>query len=279
VAELSDEMLMAYADGALDPVEHAAVEAAIGRHPEYQRKVEKFRATLKPVRRAFEEEPNAGSVQSLIASLQTGDGRPESAAADPQPGEVVFLRGRQAPARSRALWQYLPTAIAASLAALAGGGIGWLLHAGPPAVPETSASLVAFSDRGLLAQGALANVLETERSGAAIAARGAGGQSWRLNVSFTFRSVSREHCRRYEANSEVAGRYAGYACRGADGRWVVHAHMKLDSRAPGPAGFAPAAGSDDGALDAAIRAAMDGDVLQSGQEAELIAGRWPGKDN
>ncbi len=275
MAELSDEMLMAYADGALDPADHAAVEAAIERHPEYRRKVEKFRATLKPVQSAFATAPPATRIAALIAG---DDGQAETEAAALSAGRVVFLPGRQARARAGAPRRFLPTALAASIAGLAGGALGWFLHTGAPADREASVGLVAVSDRGLVARGALERVLETERSGTAVAARVEGGQTWQLGVSFTFRSLGQENCRRYEASNGVEGRFAGYACRSADQRWVVYAHAKLARRATGGAGFAPAAGGDDGAVDAAIRAVMDGDVLQSDQEAALIAGRWASKD-
>ena len=44
VAEISDELLMAYADGALDPADRATVEAALQQHPQYREKVEKVQS-------------------------------------------------------------------------------------------------------------------------------------------------------------------------------------------------------------------------------------------
>jgi anti-sigma factor RsiW len=41
-------MLMAYADGRLDPVSREVVEATLRDRPEYRAKVEKFRQTLMP---------------------------------------------------------------------------------------------------------------------------------------------------------------------------------------------------------------------------------------
>jgi hypothetical protein len=55
---------------------------------------------------------------------------------------------------------------------------------------------------------------------------------------------------------------------------VVHAHAKLDPKVSNNKAFAPAAGDGDAALEAAIRAVMDGDVYQANEEAELIARRW-----
>jgi hypothetical protein len=55
--------------------------------------------------------------------------------------------------------------------------------------------------------------------------------------------------------------------------------VTLDKKGPGGTGFTPAAGDDDAALDAAIRGAMDGDVLRSEEEAQLIADRWSNSRN
>jgi hypothetical protein len=49
--------------------------------------------------------------------------------------------------------------------------------------------------------------------------------------------------------------------------------VRLDAKANGKFGFAPA-GGDEIPLDAAIRAYMDSDVLQSAEEFRLIENHW-----
>ena len=70
MADLSDEVLMAYADGLLNPAERASVEASIREHPEYQQKVERFRATRKPVQRAFEQRMDGRNLAALSMICQ-----------------------------------------------------------------------------------------------------------------------------------------------------------------------------------------------------------------
>jgi hypothetical protein len=267
VADLSDEILMAYADDALDPAERAGVEAAIETRPDYQAKVSRFRATRKPVQQAINDQLNMERLAPLVARIR-GDQRRGMGAS--QKGARIFtLPGAPVRTMSTAPRTYWPMAIAASLALLVGGGAGWFTHG---VATSASPEFVAFSDGDLVAEGALAKVLETARSGSALGARTADG-AWQLQTTFSFHA-SGSPCRRYEISNAAIGRFAGYACRSGDGRWLVHAQVTLDKKGPVGTGFMPAAQDDDAALYAAIRSAMDGDVLGSKEEAQLIANRW-----
>ena len=275
MADLSDEMLMAFADDALDPAERAVVEAAIEKRPDYQVKVAKFRATRKPVQQAINDQVKLDRFAPLVARIR-GDERRTMATGDM--GARIFTlpgaRVRKVSTTPRTHW---PMAIAASLALLMGGGLGWFTRGVATSALPASPAFVAFSAGDLVAEGALARVLESERSGAALGIR-AGDGAWQPKTSFSFRA-SDLPCRRYEMSNEAIGRFGGYACRSSDGRWLVHAQMTLDKKGSSGTGFTPAAGDDDAALDAAIRVAMDGDVLRSEEEARLIADRWANTRN
>jgi hypothetical protein len=263
---------MAYADDALDPAERAGVEAAIATRPDYRAKVSKFRSTRKPVQQAINDQLNMERLAPLVAVIR-GDQRRRMAASE-KGARIFTLPGARARTISTAPRTYWPMAIAASLALLMGGGAGWLTHG---AATSASPEFVAFSDGDLLAKGALAKVLETAPSGSALGVRAADG-AWQLQTTFSFHA-SASPCRRYEMSNEAIGRFGGYACRSGDGRWLVHAQVTLGKRAPAGKDFTPSAGDDDTALYAAIRAAMDGDVLGSKEEARLIANRWTDSGN
>src|SRR5215470_14544851 len=112
---------MAYADGQLDPAERANVEASIRELPEYQRKVEKFRATLKPVHQAFQERMDRGHL-ALAARIRQEVPATASASQSIGPSHAqsrASLLASYFP--SYATW---PVALAASLALLVGGGLG-----------------------------------------------------------------------------------------------------------------------------------------------------------
>jgi hypothetical protein len=267
VAEIADELLMAYADGALDPTTRATVEAALEKHPHYREKVEKFRSTRNPIRAAFQEELQPSHLEPLIDRI-----RRDTANANAQ--RVVRISNAKSRIPTFSFRPHLPTAIAASVALLIGATLGWSLHLRPVVTSQGSPGLVRFSGGGLLAQGPLKELLEGASSGAPVMGKTEDGETWRLATTFTFRSASRSPCRRYEISSDATGRFAGYACRSQESEWFVHAHATLDPKVPNNIGFVPAAGHEDAALEAAIRTAMDGGLYSSREEAELIASRW-----
>lgn len=271
MAEISDELLMAYADGALDAADRAAVETAIEAHPAYREKVEKFRATRAPIGAAFQRELVVGDLEPLIRRIGREGTRP--AAHQGPLGAMPVSRGAAGGAHRHRLGRYVPMAMAASLALLAGGAAGWLLHS---RAGGSSEGLVRFSDGGLKAQGPLQDLLERARSGISVVASTVDGQAWTLKTSFTFRSAAQSLCRRYEIGNPAAGRFVGYACRSGEGQWFVRAHASLRKGTPDSKGFVPAAGDGDGEVDAAIRSVMEGDVYLSKDEEALIANRWAG---
>jgi anti-sigma factor RsiW len=268
VADLTDEVLMAYADGLLDPAERTDIEASIKEHPEYQRKVEKFRATLKPVHQAFQEAMDSNQLELAARITQ------EVPAAATVSNVQTIAPGNARP-RASSIGAYLPwpAALVATLALAVGGGLGWFMHSSAQRDP-TAADLITFGDGSLQAEGALAQLLETAKSGVVVSARDVHGRAWQLKTIFSFRSVADVPCRRYELSSGATERFAGYACRDSNGRWHIQAHARLDAKVNGKPRFSPAGDSHESAVDAASRTNMNGDVLESSEECRLIENHW-----
>ena len=269
MAGLSDEELMAYADGQLDPAEQANVEASIRERPEHQRKVEKFRATLKPVHQAFQERMDRGHL-ALAARIR----QEVPATVSDRDAQTKGPNHAQSRASLIASYSTWPAALAASLALLVGGELGWFMHGSPQRHETALADLITFGDGSLQAEGALAELLETAKSGTAVNARDVHGRAWQLKTIFSFRSVADVPCRRYELTSDATERFAGYACRDRNARWLIQAHARLDAKVNDKPEFSPASGSNEVPLDVAIRADMNGDVLQSSEEFRLIKNHW-----
>ena len=276
MAEIPDELLMAYADGALDPADRARVEAAIEAHPPYREKVEKFNATRRLLQRAFRAELDTSRARPLIDMISHQESRPAAAAPIAlKTGRIASISSGEARGRVYGSWQRLPVAIAASVLLLIGASLAWWLNSTLIMTAQHQPGFVRFSGGGLLAQGALHELLEKTRSGTGLNAQG-DGEVWKLQSSFSFPSVNRTPCRRYEINGERAGRFAGYACRLGEAQWFVQGHVKLATKvSKGGGGFVPAAGEGDVALEEAIRVTIDGDdVYESKKEEELIRQGW-----
>ena len=207
MAGLSDEELMAYADGQLDPAEQANVEASIRERPEHQRKVEKFRATLKPVHQAFQERMDRGHL-ALAARIR----QEVPATVSDRDAQTKGPNHAQSRASLIASYSTWPAALAASLALLVGGELGWFMHGSPQRHETALADLITFGDGSLQAEGALAELLETAKSGTAVNARDVHGRAWQLKTIFSFRSMANLPCRRYELTNDATRRFAGYAC-------------------------------------------------------------------
>jgi surface antigen len=278
VSVVSDEVLMAYADGVLAPAERDAVEAIMQRHPECRQKVEKFRATLSPLQNLFRDSVGVENLEPLIERIRHADLAPSPAPARPAAVRQLPQARPMRQARHAAWHQHYPMAIAASLALLIGAGLGSLLQ--PKAASSVpTASFIGVSDGRLTAQGSLQDLLEHTARGIPVRTELAAGDSWELEAAFTFRSIAQQPCRRYELRSMAQGHFAGFACRDGDGQWTVQAHAKLDSTPVNPGGgFAPASGPSvdaaDVALEAAIRAASGGKLYPDADEKAALVAGW-----
>jgi hypothetical protein len=186
---LSDEILMAYADGELDAPQREQVEQAMRSDPQVAAAVERHRALRADVFAAF-----AGVLDEPVpARLQ-----PRQGAQRVRVDALAVAGARPLPAR----WSWPQwTAMAASLAVgVLAGALGWQgMHAGADASP--------FGRQGdaLVARGGLATALSQRLA----AAPGADAGGVRLGVSF--RATDGHYCRSF-----TLGTTAGLACRDGD---------------------------------------------------------------
>lgn len=240
---LSDDVLMAYADGELDAPLRAQVEEAMRSDPQVAAAVERHRALRADVFAAF-----AGVLDEPVpARLQPRESAP------PVRIDVLAAAGaRPLPAR----WSWPQWgAMAASLAVgVLAGALGWrATHAGADASP--------FGRQGdaLVAQGPLATALSQQLA----AAPAAGDGGVRLGVSF--RAVDGHYCRSF-----TLGATAGLACRtGEAWRIPVLAEGEAQQGAYRQAGSAlPAAVLD------AIDQRIAGHALDAEAERAARAGGW-----
>jgi hypothetical protein len=279
VAKVTDETLMAYADGALSPLARAKVEAFLQAHPEVRGRIEIFRATGAPLSRLYRR-PIAEPVPTYLKDFVLNyplHGETAKAQA-PKKAPTRWFRGLQEETRlfmanlvrwlgtpaPAARWQFA----AASAAFLALGlGAGAYLHS-----DRASSDLVTFHDGHIYASGPLSDVLEKELSGRESRIAGVRGEAVTMRASLTFKSKENTYCREYEVESPSDGRFVGLGCRGSDGKWALEVNLSASNAVKGR--IKTAGGTDDTALDAIVDHMMDGDVFGKAQEAAAINSGW-----
>lgn len=269
MTRFSDEVLMAYADGALDGPERDAVEAAIRDDSEVRETVEMFRRTRQLVSEAFavpaSEAPPAAIVDAILAA---------PAAPAPAATRLRSLEGGRAgsPARverTRAGHFTPPSrralAMAASLALAAGLALGvvagrWTTDGGDPAL-----SLGAVHDGSTLGQ-----ALERLASGTVSPDR-------RWTVVATFRDRANRACREVELLARDAGQRpiaAGVACRTNRGGWTIEGAARIAGAQRSDGSFEPAGSAERDALDGLLNLLGASRALPSEEERALLEKGW-----
>jgi negative regulator of sigma E activity len=237
----SEETLMAYADGELDLVVRAEIEAAMAHDPEVARAVERHRLMAAQVRAAYDgvlDEPVPERLATLVASAATA---PVIDLAARRDGRRISVGPLQMPA-----WVALAASVAVGLF------VGILLMRSPAAVYEAV-------EGALVARGALDQALDSQLASAP------GDSGVRIGISFKDRNG--DYCRTFHLQRDVSA--AGLACR-SDGSW----HLQVLAAAPAIVGeLQPAAAMPIPVLHA-VDAAIDGEPLDPAAEAAARDAGW-----
>ena len=247
---VTDEMIMAYADGELDADGCALVEAAIAEDPDIAGRIEahhRLRATLTGAFGGVLVEPVP---ERLIEAVR----RPPSPNTDNVVDLARFRAKPEAPARRPVPQWAQYGAIAATLVVGVMVGRVWLT---PPAAP-----LVVGPAGQMAAQGDLAVALNNQL------ASGGGGKAVVIGVSF--RSTSGQYCRTFQVNQGQG--LAGLACREPKG-WAVRMAMTSAPQAAA-AGYRTAASETPAPVLDAVQGLIAGDPLDAKSEARAQAAGW-----
>ena len=227
---ISDEILMAYADGEADAATRAQVEAAMQEDPEIGRRVARHRALRDAMQGAGASVLAEPVPERLIAAAR---GRaPAGAVVDLSRAREAAIR--KAPGVSRG-WQ--PAAMAASL--LVGLALGYLGWHGPAALIQSNSS------GGLVAGAALAEALSTQLSDDRSPSRAA-------TAGLSFRAKTGAYCRAFALTGADAS--SGLACH-EDNGWSI----KVLAQSP-PAGTPTQFRTAGSELSPAVRAAIEGSI-------------------
>jgi hypothetical protein len=276
VVNLSDEILMAYADGHLDARERSRVDAHLMSNPEGRKRLEVFTTTGASLGLLFQKPMNEPVPAHLVEFLLRHN-------AAPRVKPLSYWR------KSRNLLDMLRTALhspasswhmafASGAMLVIGASVGWLSHANfgnsSPLQGAASSSearnLVAFNDGQFLADGAFQQALETTPSGKEVALNSAV----KMKVTLTFKSREKTYCREYEILTNSAADYAGLGCRDQKGKWSLQVNAASAHRNAQSNQTIPAGSESLGALEATVNDLMEGDALGRNEELTAIGNNW-----
>jgi len=290
---IDDLMLMAYADGELDPADRQRVEAALARDSALRERLALFAGTsalLSPLDETLSE-PLPPAIErgheALAAALLQ-----RARAEDPQQlrdtgrpavrDEAASARRERGSGRLRALRDWLfgsPYGFAAAAASFVIGGLLGLLA---PAIwqsgaPTRGSATVASAGGDEL----LARALATVPAGTALTQTGDSGRR-SLTPLLSIRTADGRYCREFVdvqtgAGSPTTRSARGLACRDDRGNWQLRVLVAQDE-AGGPAGanddaYQPASGGL-AEFDALVEQLAPGDPLTDAEEAEAIDRGW-----
>jgi hypothetical protein len=252
---IGDDVIMAYADGALAPDQRPAVRDAVARQPALMQRFESFLFTRGPLARPFDAILAAPIPERLLRALR------EPAPARTRPTTSLLARladGLRMPSFSPAV---------AIPAVLIGAAAGWLVH------DALRSDFEPLENRGFVASAPLQKALEQTPGGTSASIV----EGLNFKPTLTFASVQQTWCRQYELSHGAALWSGGLACRTTDGAWRVIALTEPEPRiaTPGPDRIEPAGKED--VLEGIRAQIKDGNVLGRIDEERLIKERWQTK--
>jgi hypothetical protein len=239
---VSDEMLMAYADGEADDATRTLIEAAMRDNPEIRRRVARHRALRQAVQGAFAEVLDEPVPQRLVAAAR---GAPA--------GNVVALARARGEA-GKGLRRRQPAAMAASL--LLGLALGYLGWRGSAPLVTSNGELVA----GAGLADALSTQLSSDRAPGRVAITG-----------LSFRAKSGDYCRTFSLTGTHSN--SGLACR-EGGNWKIKVLAQSPKTPPSASAFRPATSADSPAVRAAVEESIDGEPLDQAGEIAARQEHW-----
>lgn len=249
--DISDELLMRFADGELDAETSAEIERAMETDDELVARVALFIETRHAAKTAMKpllEEPLPAELKAVVERMVADQVTAQNASG----ATVLPFQPRSANDRRASRWL---APMAASLAAVIAGIGGYWLGRGTEPVPSGLLPLAVGSPA---LDAALVSVLSGEE-------RQLQNSNQRFRAIATFRDSARALCREFELDSVDRSTVVSVACRtGAE--W----HVTFAVVAPGDSGgYAPASSTE--TLDAYLSAIDAGPPLETAEEAKALS--------
>jgi hypothetical protein len=254
---ISDETLMAYADGELDAAARAAVESAMREDPQIETRVAAHRTLRRKVQAAYSAELSEDVPERLLTAARGGEST-RSKVVNLQDARAAMERSASRARPVRPQWR-TAGAIAASL--IAGVGLGFFMwgQTGSPLMRSAGGALVA---RGQLAQ-ALSTQLAAEQS-----------RSSPVQIGVSFRAKSGDYCRTFALSGAVSP--SGLACR-RGGEWQVQSLIQ-EAGPVGDSGYRTAGSAMSETILKSVEGQIAGEPLDQAGERAARQRSWSAAD-
>jgi hypothetical protein len=248
---ISDETLMAFADGELDDAARAEVELAMREDPQIEKRIAEHRAMRERVHAAYSAELSEEIPDRLLRAARGNAPAAQSSAGF----------GRAAPrARPRRMRWRFPASVAASL--IVGLGVGYFVQS------PLQSPLQRNAGGAIIARGPLATALSSQ-----LAAEQSPASAVRIGLSFLAKSG--DYCRTFFLSGAISP--AGLACRhGAD--WQVVALTEERGAAADESGYRTAGSAVPAAILSAVEGQISGEPLDQAGEKDARGRHWNALD-
>lgn len=270
--EISDEILMSFADGMLSPQEHVEVAAAVRNDPELARRLRAFEATGIALQRLYDPIFNEPVPARLIERIRSY--------------QAPVVPARPTPSRIGGLWSLLSTMSVAPARPLLFGGacaaaliVGWAGFEGyNPSSGDGPAIVVAGKDGHAVATGDFKAMFETLPSRVRAEFKAADGAAI---VLLSFKSKDAAYCRQYELQMAEGRPLSGVACRTSAGEWRIDREAEISraanlEMAASPGKLVVAGDGDDSAsaVEQRVDELIAGDALGGDEERAAMRRAW-----
>ncbi len=261
MSEISDEMLMAFADGELDTAQRARVEAYLQSSADGLHRLDVFAATGRGLAELFDRPMHEPVPQRLIDAVVAN---PVIRFEDARPARA----SRPAPSWRQPSYM----ALAASVAMLAIGASGfWFLNGSGPV--DADYGLVVSQAGERVAADGLRSALETAASGSKVT-HAIAGDTATIEPVFTFSTADNSYCRQYVITRTAAQAFGGVACRASGGQWRIEAQQAFTPKPAKDHQIIPAGKDSLQSIDAIVDDLISGDVLSPDVEATVMSDGW-----
>ena len=250
---ISDETIMAYADGELDSAARAAVEAAMSEDPRIEERVAAHRSLRQRVQAAYSSELLEDIPEGLLAALRTDTDTSHGTVVDLQAARAAIERDAARAQPRRRMWG---TGVAMAASIVVGVGLGFFMWG------QSESPLVRSSGGELIAHGQLAAALSSQ-----LAARQSRGSPVQIGISFLAKSG--DYCRTFTLSGAAAP--AGLACRRGE-EWQIRT-LEGGGGTPEPE-YRTAGSGLSGALLKAVEESIAGEPLDQAGEKAAIDRDW-----